>query len=216
MTLKFYTHPPKSGAKPSNIVFLLHGYGSNGHDLLGLAPYWAHILPETLFISPDAPFPCEMGPYGFQWFSLQSREPQNMHEGAKRAEPILNQFIDDILQQYGLTDDKVALVGFSQGTMMSLYAGPRRKNRIAGIMGYSGGLVGVETLSAPDVHRIPVHLIHGNEDTVLPLHYYHVARQGLEANGFPVTGTIHEGLPHSINDDGVEEGGAFLSRILNV
>ena len=214
MTLKYYTHGPQSGGNPKSIVFLLHGYGANGQDLLGLAPFWSTAMPDTVFISPDAPFPCEMGPFGFQWFSLRNWSPENILQGVKEAQPILNQFIDEMLQRYELTDDKVALVGFSQGTMMSLYAGPRRKGRIAGVMGYSGGLVGVETLSAPDVHKIPVHLIHGNEDTVLPLQYYHIARQGLEENGFTVTGTIREGLPHSIDDQGVEEGGAFLSRVL--
>lgn len=214
MTLKYYTHGPQSGGKPKSIVFLLHGYGANGQDLLGLAPFWSTAMPDTVFISPDAPFPCEMGPFGFQWFSLRNWSPENILQGVKEAQPILNQFIDEMLQRYELIDDKAALVGFSQGTMMSLYAGPRRKNRIAGVMGYSGGLVGVETLSEPDVHKIPVHLIHGNEDTVLPLQYYHIARQGLEANGFSVTGTIREGLPHSIDDQGVEEGGAFLSRVL--
>lgn len=214
MTLKHYTHPPKSGAKPKSIVILLHGYGANGQDLLSLAPFWADTLPDTVFVSPDAPFPCEMGPFGFQWFSLQSRETEDMLDGAKNAQPHLNQFIDEMLERYELPADKCALVGFSQGTMMSLFAGPRRAKPIAGIMGYSGGLVGGDTLSAPDVHKVPVHLIHGSADTVLPLHYYHIARQGLEANGFPVTGSITEGLPHSIDDKGIQDGGAFLHRVL--
>ncbi len=120
MSLKAYTHSPKSGAKPRSIVIMLHGLGANGADLIDLARYWEDALPDTVFVSPDAPFPCDMAPVGFQWFSLQDRNPETMLEGIKIAEPILNDFISKTLEQYGLPDEKLALLGFSQGTMMSL------------------------------------------------------------------------------------------------
>ena len=215
MTLKTHTHPPKSGGKPKSIVFLLHGYGANGADLLGLAPEWADELPDTVFLSPDAPFPCEMGPFGFQWFSLMDRSPALMLEGAERASPILNNYIDQMLQQYDLAGDKAALVGFSQGTMMSLYVGPRRKDKLAGILGYSGALLGAETLGDPAIQKMPIHLIHGDLDTVVPLDSYYAAHQTLQANGFPVTGSVTQGLPHGIDGQGIADGGEFLSRILS-
>lgn len=214
MSLKTYTHSPASGCKPKSIVFLLHGLGANGMDLLGLAPLWAKDLPDTVFVSPDAPFPCDMAPVGYQWFSLQDWSPHSILEGVKTAEPILNDYISKTLEQYGLTDDKAALVGFSQGTMMSLYAGPRRKSRMAGILGYSGALVGGEGLADSAVQKPPVHLIHGESDSVVPVAAYHAARNALIASGFDVTGQATPHLMHGIDDDGIESGAAFLQSVL--
>ncbi len=214
MNLKAYVHPPKSGAKPKSMVILLHGLGANGQDLIDLARYWEHALPDTVFISPDAPFPCDMAPYGYQWFSLQSRDPHDMLKGAEEASPVLNRFIDETLEQYGLKDENLALAGFSQGTMMSLYVAPRRANKIAGVLGYSGALLGGESLAGTGNNKVPVHLIHGDMDNVVPLAAYHMAKDVLESSGFPVSGGITRGLPHSIDEDGIESGAAFLSKIL--
>jgi phospholipase/carboxylesterase len=214
MTLQAYTHPPKSGGKPKSIVVLLHGYGANGRDLLDLAGYWDDALPDTVFVSPDAPFPCEMAPYGYQWFSLQDWSVATMLKGAEAAAPILNQFIDEMLQKYDLLDEKLALAGFSQGCMMSLYVGPRRKKPIAGVLGYSGALLGSETLTGPGIHKIPVRLIHGDMDTVVPVQAYHLAKAALEGAGFTVSGGITSGLPHSIDEAGIESGAEFLAKVL--
>lgn len=211
--MKVYTQNPASGGKPENIVVLLHGYGSNGQDLIGLAPEYAAALPNTLFISPDAPFPCEAG-FGYQWFSLSSYTPQAMLTGAVEAVPILNQFLDDVLKEYDLPASKLALVGFSQGTMMSLYAGPRRKESIAGILGYSGALVGGEMmLGNASISKCPIHLIHGDHDTVVPVAAYYHAVTTLKMGGFDVTGSVTHGLMHSIDRKGIEDGAEFLKRI---
>ena len=212
--MKTYSHPPVSGSKPENIVVLLHGYGSNGQDLIGLAPEIAADLPNTLFVSPDAPFPCEAG-FGYQWFSLRSYTPQAMLSGAVEAVPILNQYLDDLLKEYDLPASKMALVGFSQGTMMSLYAGPRRKEALAGILGYSGALVGGEMmLGDSKISKCPIHLIHGDHDTVVPVAAYYHAVTTLKMGGFDVTGSVTHGLMHSIDRRGIEEGMAFLKRVL--
>ena len=215
MSLKTYTHSPQSGQKPQSMVILLHGLGANGMDLIGLARYWEQVLPDTVFVSPDAPFPCDMAPVGYQWFSLQEWTPESILRGVEQAAPVLNDYIDKMLEHYDLSDDRLALVGFSQGTMMSLYAGPRRKNKIAGVLGYSGALVGAESMGGPDIHKIPVHLIHGDADMVVPVGAYHMARQTLESHGFPVSGSVTRGLAHGIDDDGIEAGAGFLSRILD-
>ncbi len=214
MTLKAYTHSPKSGNKPTSMVILLHGLGANGADLIGLAKYWEQALPDTVFISPDAPFPCDMAPVGYQWFSLQDWSQESMLEGAKAAAPILNDFINKMLEQYGIADEKLALAGFSQGTMMSLYTGPRRPKRIAGILGYSGALLDGEGLSAEGIHKLPVRLIHGDIDFVVPLQAYTMAKASLEAAGFDVSGNVTRGLAHGIDDNGIESGAEFLSGIL--
>ncbi|PZQ44400.1 MAG: phospholipase [Micavibrio aeruginosavorus] len=215
MSLKTYVHSPKSGKKPESMVILLHGLGANGQDLLGLAQFWQRLLPDTVFLSPDAPFPCDMAPVGFQWFSLQDWSPASILEGVQTAAPILDAYIDEMLEKYGLSDDKLALVGFSQGTMMSLYAGPRRKKKIAGVLGYSGALIGAETLGESAVHKIPVHLVHGDFDMVVPITAYYMALESLESHGFTVSGGVTAGLGHGIDDEGIESGGEFLSKVLS-
>lgn len=214
--MKIYTQSPKSGSKPKSIVVSLHGYGSNGQDLIGLAPEYAESLPDTLFVSPDAPFPCEAG-FGFQWFSLRSFTPAELLRGAVEAVPILNEFLDALLAEHDLPASKLALVGFSQGTMMSLYAGPRRKEPLAGILGYSGALVGGEMMIGnPTISRCPVHIIHGDHDTVVPVAAYYHATTTLKMAGFDVSGSVTHGLPHSIDRKGIEDGKEFLKRVLTL
>ncbi len=209
-----YEHKPTQGRIPASAVILLHGYGSNGQDLMDLAPYWAGQLPETIFLSPDAPFKCEVG-FGFQWFSLANWTPALMAQGAEKASPFINDLVDKVKVNYQLSEDKIALVGFSQGTMMSLYTAPRRKEKMAGVVGYSGALLGGEVLiDTPSIQKPPICLVHGDMDTVVPVAAWYHAKASLEHAGFPVDGSIINGLPHSINAEGLEIGGRFLSAQL--
>src|SRR5271165_6208655 len=159
--------PPASGGKPKQLVILLHGLGADGNDLIGLASYWAPLVPEAEFVSPNAPFPCDMAPYGFQWFSAQDRSPPAVLAGVRAAAPILDGFIDEALAERGLDDRDLALVGFSQGTMMSLYVGLRRARPAAGIVGFSGRLLAPELLAGELRSRPPVLLVHGTEDPLV-------------------------------------------------
>ncbi len=212
--MKEYTQNPASGGKAKSIVLLLHGYGSNGQDLIGLAPYWAPVLPDTAFIGIDAVEPCEMG-FGYQWFSLQTRVQAAMLRGAEAAAPILNTYMDTLLEKYGLTDDRLALVGFSQGTMMSLYIAPRRRKPLAGVLGYSGALLGGEALvGGAGIQKTPIHLIHGDADPVVEVAAWHHAMETLKGAGFDVQGSVTRGLEHSIDDRGLTDGMAFLQRVL--
>ena len=213
--LNHYTQNPKSGGKPKQIIALLHGYGSNGRDLISLAPYWADAAPDALFISPDAPFPCEMGGGGRQWFSLAERTPKKYLAGVNQARPLLDAYLDEALDMHGLTDKELILVGFSQGTMMSLYAGPRRKGKIAGILGYSGALIGAEELNGGSINKPPIRLIHGESDDVVILDKYHHAVKHLTDNGFDVSGHTTPNLTHSIDGAGIESGSKFISKIVN-
>jgi phospholipase/carboxylesterase len=205
---------PAAGGKPQSLVLLLHGLGADGNDLISLAPYWAKLLPHTEFVSPHAPFPCDMAPYGRQWFSLQDRSPNMILAGVKAAAPILDAFIDAELAKRGLTDDKLALVGFSQGTMMSLYVAPRRARAPAAVVGYSGALVGAESLVTEVKSRPPVLLVHGDADPIVPFQAMAAAASGLRAAGLTVETLPRPGLPHSIDDEGLIRGGRFIAEHL--
>ncbi len=215
----FYEQGPMSGGAPQQVVILLHGVGSNGQDLISLAPVWAKDLPDAVFVSPDAPFACDMVPAGYpnsyQWFSLQNRDPHVMGEGVKAAQPLLDKFINDTYRKYNLSAKDTALVGFSQGTMMSLYCAPRYDEALAGVLGYSGALIGGEGLSedAENIHKIPLHLVHGEADDVVPIEAYRQAITELEAAGFDVSGHSTPGLTHSIDQAGLDSGGAFLKTL---
>lgn len=209
-----YAFGPVSEKKPEKVVLMLHGVGSNGQDLIGLAPYLAPSVPNALFLSPDAPEPYDMAGFGHQWFSLREYTAEAMLRGIEKTEPVLNQYIDAILEDLELKDSDLALVGFSQGTMMSLYTAPRRKSKIAGVMGYSGALLGGEMLAAPSMQKMPVCLIHGDADEVLPVSRFYDAVKNLEAAGFDVESEVTPGLGHSIDDHGIKRGAAFLERVL--
>lgn len=212
--MSVYSREPLSGHPAQSLVILLHGYGSNGEDLIELAPYWMKDLPNTVFVSPDAPFPCEVG-FGFQWFSLQSWAPLSLLHGAEKASQYLNNFIDEQMQKYNVPASKVALIGFSQGTMMSLYVAPRRKEKLAGVVGYSGGLLGGEGLiGQPNISRPPIYLVHGEMDTVVPVAAFFHAKETLRQAGFDVKGHTTPGMAHTIDEKGIQEGGEFLKSVL--
>jgi len=199
---------------PQSLVILLHGYGSNGADLIGLVPYWRDALPNTLFVAPNAPQPCPGAPGGRQWWALDSLSPEARAAGVRVSAPALNAFIDQQLAIYGLAADRLALVGFSQGTMMALHVGPRRDEPIAGIVGYSGMLADPAALDAEVRTKPPILLIHGDADQILPVASLHQAKAELDRLGFEVQTHVSRGLSHSVDDAGLRLGRDFLSERL--
>lgn len=207
-------HKPATGGPPRRLVVLLHGLGADGNDLIGLAPAWAPLLPDAEFLAPDAPFPCDMAPFGRQWFTFQTRTPETLLAGARAAAPIIDAFLDDALAARNLDDAQLALVGFSQGTMMALHVGLRRARAPAAILGYSGTLIGAERLKDEIRARPPVLLVHGDADPVVPVQALPHAAAALEEAGVAVTQLLRPGLGHGIDEEGLRRGGAFLKERL--
>jgi phospholipase/carboxylesterase len=209
------SRPPASGGRPARLVILLHGLGADGNDLIGLAPYWARLLPTTEFLSPNAPFPCDMAPYGYQWFSSQDRSPAAVLAGVRAAAPFLDAFIDTALAERGLDDGDLALVGFSQGTMMSLFVGLRRAKPAAGILGFSGRLLAPELLASELSSRPRTFLVHGTDDPLVPYESLAAAQTALTEAGVPVETLTCPGIGHSIDENGLRRGGSFLKEVLD-
>lgn len=206
--------PPVAGGKPTTLVVLLHGYGSNGADLISLAPYWAKAIPNAQFVSPNAPEPIPGMGGAYQWFGLTRPDPAAMEHGAKTAAATLDRFLDRELERYGLDDSRLALVGFSQGTMMALHVGLRRKRAPAAILGFSGMLVGARALEEEKTGAPPILLIHGDRDDRIPMTAMFDAAEALTKAGLGAQWHISYGVPHSIGEDGLQLGGAFLKMAL--
>lgn len=197
----------RSGTTKRLVIFL-HGLGADGNDLLSLAPMLD--LPDTHFASPNAPYPCDMAPYGYQWFSLQDRDPTRILPEIRRAEPILNAYIDAQIAKHKLAPKDVALIGFSQGSMMSLHTAPRRAEPIAGVVGISGALFGAELLAGEIKCRPPICLIHGTHDEVVPFVAMGAAETTLRAANVNVEAHARPRLGHGIDEEGIDITATFL------
>ncbi len=211
MTLQDYSFNSGS-AKADKMVVFLHGYGADGKDLISIAPMWADELKNTVFFAPNAPEPCEMSPMGFQWFSLMDRSEASMTAGAKSVRNILEKYIRQKLDDTGLQMKDVAIVGFSQGTMMALYTMPRLDQACAGVLGYSGRLVAVDSLKSEQKSKFPICAIHGTADEIVPFDSLAGIAEGFD--GQDVKTHSRANLGHGIDDEGLRIGLQFLQKVL--
>jgi phospholipase/carboxylesterase len=207
---------PRSGAAKKLVVFL-HGYGADGKDLMEIGRAWQQYLPDAAFVSPHAPEPCAGAPMGRQWFPLTFRDPDERWIGVNAAAPALNRFLDAELARRKLPASALALVGFSQGTMMALHAGLRRPTAPAAIVGYSGLFVLPSNAEPAAVageikSRPPVLLVHGDQDDLIPVEALFHATQALSALEVPTEWHISGGIGHGIDQEGLRHGGEFLAR----
>lgn len=182
--------------------------------MISLAPHWQDALPDALFLAPHAPQRCGMTAAGYQWWGLSEFHPQALAAGAASAAPAIDNLIDRKLAQYGLSETNLALVGFSQGTMMALHVGLRRPRQVAAIVGYSGMLTEVAHLHRPEAAKPPVLLVHGSADPVVPIAALHMAEAELKRAGVDVKTHVSFGLGHSVDPVGLRLGRDFAAKAL--
>ena len=212
---------PRSGSARLLVVFL-HGYGADGNDLIALGQEWQPLLPDAAFVSPNAPELCAGAPMGRQWFDLTIRDLGERWRGVNKAAPLLDAFLDAELARRSLPGSALALVGFSQGTMMALHVGLRRALSPAAIVGYSGLYVTPEGKDGPaqaqaEIRaRPPVLLAHGDRDDLIPPQALFISANALAAAEVPVEWHLSQGLGHGIDGEGLRHGGHFLARALRV
>jgi phospholipase/carboxylesterase len=217
-TLTAHKAVAKSG-KTDSLVILLHGYGADGNDLLGLSEPLSPYLPDTVFVAPDAPNPCSGNPMGFEWFPipwLDGSSEEAARVGMLQSLDDINQFIDQTMRDEGVAADKTILIGFSQGTMMSLHLAPRRAEPLAGVVGFSGRLLDPESLKAEVVSRPPILLIHGDQDDMVPPASLPEAANALTLAEFEVFTHISKGTAHGIAQDGMGMALEFMLRKLGL
>ena len=207
---------PRSG-KARQLVVFLHGYGADGNDLIDVGRAWQGLLPDAAFVSPHAPRPCGQAPSGREWFGLTFRNPDERWNGVNAAAPELDAFLDAELKRRNLPPSALALVGFSQGTMMALHVGLRRPVAPAAIVGYSGILIMPgdamsDAFAAQIKSRPPVLLIHGDADQMIPVQAVTHSAEGLAALGIPAEWHISPGVGHGIDQEGLRHGGEFLAK----
>jgi len=210
--------PARSGQTKS-LVLLLHGFGADGNDLFGLADPLSEQLPDTAFRSPNAPEPCSVNPMGRQWFPIPWLDGSSEEDSARSfrgSVDLLNAYLDEAMAEEGVGPTETALVGFSQGTMMSLFVAPRRETALAGVVGFSGRLLPGDDLAAETKVRPPVLLIHGDQDEMINVSELSVAETALRGAGFDVASHVSRGIGHGIAPDGLELARKFLMRHLGI
>jgi phospholipase/carboxylesterase len=201
--------PPKSGGAAKQLMVLLHGYGADGTDLIGLGGEWRDAYPDMLFVSPNAPWQCGRNPGGFEWFALGDRPVEDFRrEGADLARPVIVNFLIDLWSQTGLSARDTVLAGFSQGAMMALHTALSLDQPVRAVLSFSGALIPpVEPWSRP-----PVALVQGDLDQVVPVQLSLDAEKALKTAGVPAELFIEQGMSHGIAPDGLGFASAFLRR----
>lgn len=202
---------PRSGVARQMVVFL-HGYGADGFDLISLGEEFSKKLPDCVFLSPHAPFPCEIAPNGRQWCSLASFETDFLTTQAKIAAPFIHKYIDDMLEAYDLKPKNLVIIGFSQGTIMGLYTALRMKNAIAGLIGFSGSSLQSPEQDEEVKSTFPVLLVHGKQDEILPYPHMIETRDNLKRLGAHVETLTRPDLGHGIDNEGVEQAKIMLKK----
>jgi len=212
--MKVLRRPPRDPASPRSLVVLLHGLGADGADLFPLAEDWAGAAPGAVFLAPDAPDAYAESSLGRQWFALQDRRPAVMAAAAAAAAPALDAWLDAALAREGAPPGRLAIMGFSQGAMMALQVGLRRRPAPAALLAFSGALLDPGGLAAPRDRWPALLLVHGEADPIVPVAASRMADTALRALGAPVESLFPHSLGHGIDPTGIAAAAAVLRRVL--
>ncbi len=205
---------PLSKSKPKNAIVLCHGYGGDGKDISALAINWRRFLPNSIFVCPNAPEICTVNPQGFQWFDLTSDKEEIILEKSLTAEKKLSEFLDQVLDNLHLEPKNLALVGFSQGCMISIQVGLKLKKKINSIIGYSGKIINRKHLLDNINSKPKIFLMHGANDTIVPATHLLEAKEYLNNQGIKVKTKLFKDCEHRIPVEGSSLGLAFLKKNL--
>ena len=205
---------PLSKTKPKNAVILCHGYGGDGKDISILAGYWRTYLPDTIFVCPDAPEQCAANESGYQWFDLIDENSEQILSKSLVAENKLNKLIDEVKEGYNLLANQIIIGGFSQGSMISLQTGIKRKDKINSILGYSGKIIDLEHLSKNIISRPNIFLMHGDIDQVVPVDGLLEAKNFFNKNNYEIETKIFKDCEHRIPMEGSSLGLQFIKKHL--
>ena len=206
--------PPLSKNKPRQVIVLCHGYGGDGKNISTLAISWQRFLPDAIFLCPNAPEVCTDNPQGYQWFDMASEKEETMFEKSLAAEEKLNTFLDQVINNLQLESSNLALVGFSQGCMMSIQAGLKRKKKINCIIGYSGKVINQKHLLENINSKPKIFLMHGANDTIVSPTHLLEAKEYLKKCGLKIKTKIFKNCEHNISVEGTSLGLAFLKKNL--
>ena len=205
---------PLSKNKPRQGVILCHGYGGDGKDISSLAINWQRFLPDAIFLCPNAPEVCTVNPQGYQWFDLTSEKEEVILEKSLMAEEKLNTFLDQVFDNFQLEPTNLALVGFSQGCMMSIQVGLKKKEQINCIIGYSGKVINQKHLSNNINSKPKIFLMHGANDTIVPPTHLLEAKEYLNKCGLKIKIKLFKNCDHKIPVEGSSLGLGFLKKNL--
>ena len=205
----------QSGSTIQNAIILCHGYGGDGNDISIVANYWKNFLPNTLFLCPDAPEICRVNPSGFQWFDLMDQTSDEILSKSLIAEKILNKFIDEVIEKNQLKIEQIALVGFSQGCMISLQTAVKRKDQIKCLIGYSGKILNLNHLSKNILSRPDIYLMHGDKDQVVPVNHILEAKEFFLKHNYEISTKVFKDCEHRIPTEGLSIGLEFLKKNFN-
>jgi phospholipase/carboxylesterase len=209
MSLSYEQLEPDS-QQVKKIVILSHGYGADCKDLLSIAEHWKRFLPDCLFVCPNAPTVCQINPSGYEWFDLMQTSQEKILEEFEVSLKKFIQFMETLLEKYNLEEKDIFLMGFSQGTMMSLQIALTCKTKIAGVLGYSGKIFNIPFLESKIISKPPIVLFHGNMDDIIPLEEMYETYEFLKKNSFTVENKIFENCGHSITPEGLSLGLNFI------
>ena len=213
-SLKSIIIDPISKEKPESAVILCHGYGGDGKDISILANYWKNYLPKTIFICPDAPEKCSISPSGYQWFELGEYSEDQILAKSLVSETKLNKLIDEVKEKNNISANKIVLSGFSQGCMISLQTGIKRKDKINCILGYSGRIISPNYLAKNINSRPNVMLMHGDKDMVVPITSLLEAKDFFNKNNYTIETKIFKNCEHRIPTEGSSIGLEFIKKNL--